>query len=81
VVVTERAYLSHSARGTAALMPGFSELNAEIENDCGMELKWGKDWRELLHNGFEQYPRSGLVQDKLASVKDPGTSAISVDPQ
>jgi GT2 family glycosyltransferase len=81
VVVTERAYLSHSARGTAALMPGFSELNAQIENDRGMELKWGKDWRELLYNGFEQYPRSGLVQDKLASVKDPGTSAISVDPQ
>jgi hypothetical protein len=62
-------------------MPGFSELNAEIENDRGMELKWGEDWRELLYYGFEQHSRTGLAQEKLASIKDSGNSAISLDPQ
>jgi GT2 family glycosyltransferase len=81
VVVTERAYLSHSARGTAAQMPGFSELAAELENDKGMEQKWGDDWRQLLYAGFEDYPRTGLVQDQLAAKTRRVKDDSAVDPK
>jgi GT2 family glycosyltransferase len=67
VVVTERAYLSHLARGTVRQIPGFSELAAELENDQGMDLKWGSGWRQILYAGFEEYSMTGLVQDKLAT--------------
>jgi GT2 family glycosyltransferase len=57
--VTERSYLNHLARRTAAALPGFSEIDAELENDCGMEQKWGKCWRDLLYEGFDHVPRAG----------------------
>lgn len=66
VFVTERSYLSHTARGTAALMPDFSEANAEAENDEGMTVKWGTNWRDLLYEGFDSCSRVGLVQERLS---------------
>jgi GT2 family glycosyltransferase len=65
VFVTERSYLSHSARGTAALMPDFSEAKAEAENDAGMTVKWGTDWRDRLYEGFDNHSRAGIVQERI----------------
>jgi GT2 family glycosyltransferase len=65
VFVTERSYLSHSARGTAALMPDFSEAKAEAENDVGMTVKWGTNWRDRLYEGFDNHSRAGIVQERL----------------
>jgi GT2 family glycosyltransferase len=65
IVVTEGSFLSHLGRGTAATIPGFSEAQAEAENDAGMATKWGESWRELLYSGFEGCDRIGLVQSRL----------------
>jgi len=65
VWVTERSYLNHLARQTASESAGYSEMEAELENDRGMLEKWGPDWRELLYDGFENIPRLGLVQESL----------------
>jgi GT2 family glycosyltransferase len=67
VWVTGRSYLNHFARQTAAGIPGFSEVQAERENDLGMEAKWGPRWRDLLYEGFPQTSRSGMAQDRLAA--------------
>ena len=63
--VTERSYLNHLARQTAMELAGYSETEAELENDRGMLEKWGPDWRELLYEGFQNIPRLGLVQERL----------------
>ena len=65
VWVTERSYLNHLARQTARELNGYSELEAERENDQGMVEKWGSDWRGLLYEGFPETPRLGLVQERL----------------
>lgn len=65
VFVTERSYLSHHARGTAALLPGFSEAKAEAENDEGMTVKWGTGWGDRLYEGFDSCSRVGMVQETL----------------
>src|ERR1022692_3759433 len=65
VWITERSYLNHLARQTAKEFSGYSELDAESENDEGMRKKWGDDWRELLYKGFEGMSRSGLIQERL----------------
>jgi GT2 family glycosyltransferase len=64
--VTERCYLNHLARQTAMEFAGYSELEAEHENDQGMLDKWGPTWRELLYDGFDDVPRMGLVQERLS---------------
>jgi hypothetical protein len=56
VHVTERAYLNHLGRRTAAAQPGYDEVDAEAENDAGMAAKWGPEWRELLYAGFPDTP-------------------------
>jgi GT2 family glycosyltransferase len=71
VFVTERSYLSHSARGTVALKPDFSEAKAEAENDLGMTVKWGRNWRDRLYQGFDSCSRVGLVQEALPDAFDP----------
>jgi GT2 family glycosyltransferase len=65
VWVTERSYLNHLARQTARELSGYSELEAERENDQGMLQKWGDSWCELLYQGFEDMPRLGIVQERL----------------
>lgn len=65
VWVTERSYLNHFGRQTARELSGYSELEAERENDQGMLQKWGCDWRELLYEGFEGIPRLGMVQEQF----------------
>jgi hypothetical protein len=65
VWVTERAYLNHLGRQTAAAAPWYREAEAEAENDTGMAAKWGPDWRELLYAGYDT-PRAGLAQQRLA---------------
>lgn len=65
VWVTQRAYLNHFARGTAAGLPGYSEEEAEAENDFGMSAKWGPEWEERLYEGFGDACRHGLVQSRL----------------
>jgi hypothetical protein len=67
VQVTERAYLNHLGRRTAATQPGYDEADAEAENDTGMAAKWGPEWRDLLYAGFADAPRAGLVQQRLAA--------------
>ena len=67
VYVTERSYLSHSARGTVAFMPDFSEAKAEAENDQGMTVKWGPQWRDRLYDGFDSCSRVGLVQKRFGA--------------
>src|ERR1019366_9781883 len=83
VFVTERSYLSHSARGTAALMTDFSEAKAEAENDAGMTVKWGATWRDRLYEGFDHHSRVGLVQEKLredsTSNPEPGSQNYPCD--
>jgi GT2 family glycosyltransferase len=71
VWVTERSYLNHLARQTAREFSGYSELEAERENDQGMLQKWGKDWRSLLYNGFEGMPRLGMMQEQLMKEMTP----------
>ncbi len=66
VWVTERSYLNHFARRTAAELPGFSELEAERENDEGMMAKWGPQWQDLLYAGFPLMSRMGMVQARIA---------------
>jgi GT2 family glycosyltransferase len=73
VQVTERAYLNHLGRRTAAAQPGYDEADAEAENDAGMAAKWGPAWREILYAGFPDTPRDGLVQQRLANAR-PGTA-------
>src|SRR6266545_1422975 len=51
VWVTERCYMNHLARQTAAGFPHYSELEAERENNQGMSAKWGPEWRALLYHG------------------------------
>lgn len=65
VWVTERSYLNHLGRQTARELSGYSELEAERENDQGMRQKWGNNWRELLYEGFEGVPRLGMVQEQF----------------
>ncbi len=31
-----------------------------------MAAKWGTGWRELLYAGFDNVPRAGLAQERLA---------------
>jgi len=69
VWVTERSYLNHFGRQTAATLEGYSEFEAERENDLGMTTKWGPSWLDLLYEGFSDVPRRGLVQDRLASLE------------
>jgi GT2 family glycosyltransferase len=71
VWITERSYLNHLARQTVKEFSGFSEAEAERENDLGMLRKWGSDWRELLYRGFQNVPRLGLVQEQLAGDSTP----------
>jgi len=66
VQVTERAYLNHLGRQTAAAIPWYDEAEAEAENNAGMTSKWGAGWRDLLYAGFDSIPRAGLVQERLA---------------
>jgi GT2 family glycosyltransferase len=66
VRVTERAYLNHLGRRTAATAPWYDEAEAEAENNAGMTVKWGQDWRDLLYAGFDAVPRAGLAQERLA---------------
>jgi GT2 family glycosyltransferase len=66
VWVTEQSYLNHIGRQTASRLPGYSEHEAEEENDCGMEVKWGQMWRDRLYEGFPDVPRLGTVQERLA---------------
>ncbi len=65
VIVTRRAYLNHIGRSTAATLPGYSEADAERENDEGMSIKWGVGWRDRLYEGFEHFARAGRVQRRL----------------
>ncbi|WP_165610382.1 glycosyltransferase [Nocardia salmonicida] len=65
VHVTERSYLNHFARQTAADQPDFSELAAEDENDSGMRAKWGERWEDILYLGFPKVRRKGTVQIEL----------------
>ena len=67
VQVTERAYLNHLGRRTAATAPWYDEADAEAENDTGMAAKWGPHWRDVLYHGFDDVPRAGLVQQRLTS--------------
>ncbi len=67
VWVTERSYLNHFGRQTAATLEGYSEFEAERENDLGMATKWGPNWLNLLYEGFSDVPRRGLVQERLKS--------------
>lgn len=66
VQVTERSFLNHLGRRTAAAAPWYDEAEAEAENDAGMAAKWGTGWRELLYAGFGNVPRAGLAQERLA---------------
>jgi hypothetical protein len=66
VVVTERSYLNHIGRGTAALDPQFSEAAAEEEHDEGMRRKYGQGWDDRLYAGFPMLNRHGDTQDRLA---------------
>jgi GT2 family glycosyltransferase len=66
VMVTRRAYLNHIGRSTAATLPGYSEADAERENDEGMSVKWGAGWRDHLFKGFEHLSRAGRVQRHLS---------------
>jgi len=66
VAVSERAYLNHLGRQTAATAAWYDEAEAEAENDSGMAAKWGPDWPDRLYHGFDDVPRAGLVQLRLA---------------
>lgn len=66
VWVTERAYLNHLGRQTAAKAIWYSEQEAEAENDAGMAAKWGPAWKDLLYAGFDSTPREGVVQHRIA---------------
>ncbi|HEY6315542.1 MAG TPA: glycosyltransferase family 2 protein [Streptosporangiaceae bacterium] len=78
VWVTERSYLNHLGRQTARELSGYSELEAERENDQGMLQKWGYDWRELLYEEFEGIPRLGMVQEQF--MKEEMTSSELMRP-
>jgi GT2 family glycosyltransferase len=65
VWVTARCYLNHFARQTSAGFDGYSEAEAERENNDGMSVKWGPSWQELLYEGFPNISRVGLVQERL----------------
>jgi GT2 family glycosyltransferase len=65
VWVTERCYLNHLARQTAAGFHDFSEFEAEQENNQGMIAKWGPEWRALLYDGFSDVSQIGLVQERF----------------
>jgi GT2 family glycosyltransferase len=65
--VTERAFLNHLGRQTAQTINGYSESDAELENDRGMAAKWGPNWLDRLYDGFSMVPRLGTVQQQLAS--------------
>lgn len=66
VVVSERSFLNHIGRGTAALDPHFLEEAAEAENDEGMLGKYGEGWKGRLYAGFPELNRRGDTQDRLA---------------
>jgi GT2 family glycosyltransferase len=65
VLVTERAYLNHLGRQTAATAPWYDEADAETENNTGMTTKWGPGWPAQLYHGFDHVPRAGLAQLRL----------------
>jgi len=67
VWITERAYLNHFGRQTAAKATWYSEQEAEAENDAGMATKWGPAWKDLLYAGFDGTPREGVVQRRIAA--------------
>jgi GT2 family glycosyltransferase len=66
VWVTERAYLNHLGRQTAMEQAGYSEDDAERENNEGMTRKWGPEWRDKLYGGFPHISRLGTVQDRVS---------------
>lgn len=66
VWVTERSYLNHLGRQTAAKTTWYNEQEAEAENDLGMAAKWGPAWKDLLYAGFGNTPREGVVQQRIA---------------
>jgi GT2 family glycosyltransferase len=66
VWVTERSYLNHLGRQTAAKTTWYNEQEAEAENDAGMAAKWGPAWKDLLYAGFGNTPREGVVQQRIA---------------
>src|SRR5450755_1325787 len=66
VWVTERAYLNHLGRQTAAKATRYNEREAETENDVGMATKWGPAWKDLLYAGFDNTSREGVVQQRIA---------------
>jgi GT2 family glycosyltransferase len=78
VWATERSYLNHLGRQTARELSGYSELEAERENDQGMLQKWGHNWRELLYEGFEDIPRLGMVQEQF--IKEMTSSEVAQPP-
>ena len=53
-------------RDPAAAAAWYDEAEAEAENDLGMAAKWGPDWPDRLYHGFDDVPRAGLVQLRLA---------------
>ena len=65
VRATERAYLNHLGRQTAAKASWYDEREAEEENNAGMSAKWGPNWRDVLYAGFDGLSRDGLVQLRL----------------
>jgi GT2 family glycosyltransferase len=65
VRVTERAYLNHLGRMTAAKAQWYDEREAEEENNAGMCTKWGPGWRDTLYAGFDGLARDGVVQLRL----------------
>lgn len=64
--VTERSYLNHLGRQTAAEATWYNEQEAEAENDVGMAAKWGSGWKDLLYAGFDNTSREGVVQQRIA---------------
>jgi len=66
VRVTERAYLNHLGRKTAAKAQWYDEREAEEENNAGMSAKWGHGWRDTLYAGFDGLARDGIVQLRLS---------------
>jgi GT2 family glycosyltransferase len=65
VRATERAYLNHLGRKTAAKAQWYDEREAEEENNTGMSAKWGPGWRDTLYAGFDGLARDGIVQLRL----------------
>lgn len=54
VLVTERAYLNHLRGQTASMVHGENYVSQGLQElESGLAIKYGADWRELLHAGCE----------------------------